>query len=135
MTLWELHDGRQQIGPLDEEHVVRMIFAGLPPTTWVRRAGDPTWVALSTYYPFAMAIERMRPPPSLVIQGHYYPQQTGTGRSLAGRTASSAVRIVGMLVFLCGAVGMIPGCAIGGPVGAIAMAVIAIVGLVLMRVE
>lgn len=55
-TTWEIHDGQQQVGPLDEEHVLRMIAAGLPATTVVRPAGAEEWRNVRTHAPFAIAM-------------------------------------------------------------------------------
>jgi ribosomal protein L40E len=55
--MWELHDGTEQVGPLDEEHVLRMIRDGLPPNTLVRPVGKDAWKGLRAHAPFAMAIE------------------------------------------------------------------------------
>lgn len=57
-TTWEIHDGQQQVGPLDEEHVLRMIAAGLAEGSLVRPSGTAQWVALRSHAPFAMALER-----------------------------------------------------------------------------
>ena len=62
MQSWELHDGKVQIGPLEEDHVVRMIEAGLPVETLVRPVGQDAWKALRTHAPFAMALERLTGP-------------------------------------------------------------------------
>lgn len=40
MSTWELHDGKEQVGPCDEDHVVRMIQHGIPANTLIRRAGE-----------------------------------------------------------------------------------------------
>lgn len=57
-TTWEIHDGKAQIGPLDEEHVLRMIAAGLPDGMLVRPAGSEAWVALRAHPAFAFAVEK-----------------------------------------------------------------------------
>jgi hypothetical protein len=54
---WELHDGAAQVGPLAEDHVVRMILAGIPESTLVRPAGSEKWKSLRAHAPFAMALE------------------------------------------------------------------------------
>jgi|HubBroStandDraft_6_1064221.scaffolds.fasta_scaffold505855_1 hypothetical protein len=58
MPDWELHDGKEQIGPLDEDHVLRMIAGGLPETTVVRPVGSQKWKSLRAHAPFAIALER-----------------------------------------------------------------------------
>lgn len=55
---WELHDGAAQVGPLTEDHVLRMIAAGIPATTLVRPAGSEKWKSLRAHAPFAMALDR-----------------------------------------------------------------------------
>ena len=62
MAGWDLYDGKAQVGPLDEEHVLRMVGAGLPAETLVRRVGQSNWESLQTHAPFAMAIERRAEP-------------------------------------------------------------------------
>ncbi len=54
---WELHDGAAQVGPLAEDHVLRMIAAGIPETTLIRPAGSEKWKSLRAHAPFAMALE------------------------------------------------------------------------------
>lgn len=56
MATWELHDGREQIGPLVEEHVLRMIAQGLPETVLIRAVGEQGWRGIRTHAPFAMAL-------------------------------------------------------------------------------
>lgn len=67
---WEIHDGNEQVGPLDEDHVVRMIAEGLPATVLVRPAGKDKWKNIRSHAPFAMALEARgaaagAPPPSV----------------------------------------------------------------------
>lgn len=56
--MWHLHDGKAQIGPLDEDHVLRMIDAGLPAETLAKEIDAEKWISLRGYPAFAMAIER-----------------------------------------------------------------------------
>ncbi len=56
--MWELHDGAKQIGPLDDEHIIPLIRAGLPATAVVRRVGETDWRGLRTHPPFAVALEQ-----------------------------------------------------------------------------
>ena len=58
MAMWELHDGKQQVGPLEEEHVIRMIAAGLPEATMIRPAGAENWKSIRAHAPFAIALEQ-----------------------------------------------------------------------------
>jgi hypothetical protein len=71
---WELHDGAAQVGPLAEDHVLRMIAAGIPESTLIRPAGSEKWKSLRAHAPFAMALERrastlavVAPPPSPAV--------------------------------------------------------------------
>lgn len=68
MGLWELQDGKEQLGPLEEDHVVRMIAAGLPATTRVRPAGKETWKMIGAHEPFAVALAGVvvRPAPAAI---------------------------------------------------------------------
>lgn len=52
---WELHDGKAAVGPLNEEHVIRMIRHGIPAETVCRRVGEPEWRSLRSHAPFAVA--------------------------------------------------------------------------------
>jgi hypothetical protein len=56
-TWWEIHDGQRQMGPLEEEHVLRMIAAGLPAAAMVRPAGEDIWKNVRAHAPFAIAID------------------------------------------------------------------------------
>ena len=58
MPRWELNDGQAQTEPHDEDHVIRMIQAGLPEATLVRAEGTENWKGLRSHVPFAMALER-----------------------------------------------------------------------------
>jgi hypothetical protein len=58
MPQWELHDGQQQVGPLEEDHVIRMIEAGLPDSALVRAVGETDWRGPRSHAPFAAALER-----------------------------------------------------------------------------
>jgi len=71
---WEIHDGAQVVGPLEEDHVIRMITQGLPETVVVRPEGAPTWTGIRAHAPFAVALEQrgapVRPvPPAVAIAG------------------------------------------------------------------
>jgi hypothetical protein len=69
MATWELHDGNQQVGPLEEDHVVRMIAAGLPETTLIRPVGFQKWKNLRAHAAFAMALERAATASSMASAG------------------------------------------------------------------
>jgi hypothetical protein len=56
-AMWEMHDGTAQIGPLDEDHVLRMIAHGIPAATVCRPVGASQWKSLRVHAPFAVAIE------------------------------------------------------------------------------
>ncbi len=58
MAMWELHDGEVQVGPHDDDRVVRMIVAGLPEATLLRVAGSEEWKSLRTHAPFALALSK-----------------------------------------------------------------------------
>lgn len=62
-TRWEVHDGSQVVGPLDEDHVLRMIGQGLPETVVVRPEGKEKWKGIRSHAPFAVALEQR------VVQG------------------------------------------------------------------
>ena len=58
MAMWELHDGEVQVGPHDDDRVLRMIVAGLPEATLVRAVGSEEWKSLRTHAPFALALSK-----------------------------------------------------------------------------
>jgi hypothetical protein len=130
---WELHDGTQQVGPLEEDHVVRMIAAGLPAQTVIRRTGESEWRSVRSHAPFAIAIGQRagyQAPP----QGHSAPVHVPQPQQVVYRQAPresgsmTVVRIVGTSIFVIGLVGTIPGCVAGGPLGFCAAAVVMIFG-------
>lgn len=57
MVRWELSDGREQMGPFDEDQVVRLIGSGLSDATLIRPEGDPVWKGLREHQGFARALE------------------------------------------------------------------------------
>jgi hypothetical protein len=63
MATWEIDNGNERVGPLEEEHVLRMIAEGLPEAVLVRPAGAEAWGALRSHGPFAAALERRSPAP------------------------------------------------------------------------
>jgi hypothetical protein len=77
---WELNDGKEHVGPLDEEHVLRMIGEGLPEGTLVRPEGKGQWKNLRVHAPFALALEQraasQQPPAPL---GYAAPQHPPPG--------------------------------------------------------
>ena len=84
MGTWELHDGKEPTGPLDEGHVVRLICEGLPETTVARPVGKQQWKSLRIHAPFAIALEaraaptaqpRNEPAPSPQIVLHAAPEK------------------------------------------------------------
>jgi hypothetical protein len=58
MGNWFLNDGANEVGPNEEDHVLRMIAAGLPESTLIRAEGSEAWKGLRSHAPFAMALER-----------------------------------------------------------------------------
>jgi hypothetical protein len=74
MATWELYDGKAQIGPLEEDHVIRMIAAGMPANTMIRQTGSEDWKGLRSHAPFAMAIEQAQGS-SLVSPGFPAPRE------------------------------------------------------------
>lgn len=78
MSTWELHDGRAQVGPVDEQHVLRMIAEGLPENTVVRQVGEADWRSLRSHARFAVALgQRAAPAPAMAPQGYPQPQAFG----------------------------------------------------------
>jgi len=137
MPAWELHDGSEQAGPFEEDHVVRMILHGIPPGTLARRVGTEDWKGLRTHAPFAMALEKLVPASQEDGKGGGGDREELASQEpgLAARTAASSVRIIGALVLVFGLVGTIPGCIFGGPVGFLVAMVAAVLGLLITRVE
>lgn len=56
MVRWEMHDGCDQVGPLEEDHVLRMIASGIPEETVIRAEGEEEWRGLRSHAPFAIAL-------------------------------------------------------------------------------
>lgn len=54
---WEISDGTDQVGPFDEDHVIRMIAAGLDDGSLVRENGGE-WKRPRSHLAFAQAFER-----------------------------------------------------------------------------
>lgn len=128
---WELHDGVAQVGPLEEDHVLRMIWAGLPAQTVVRQVGEAPWRSPRTHAPFAIALDQkaasmapqqgypqpyhppqpypLAPPPPQVVVVREGPPERSAGIMV--------VRVIGGALFVGGIVGTIPGCIAAGPVG------------------
>jgi hypothetical protein len=57
MRNWEVHDGEREVGPVDEQRVLRMIADGLPATAMVRAVGKDEWRRIRTHAPFAAALD------------------------------------------------------------------------------
>ncbi len=96
--MWELHDGQQQAPSHDEAHVLRMIAAGLPPSTLVRRAGTEEWKGLRTHAPFAMALDQRGARPAATTtaaQGHATNPYTLAGACIMAGAVFLAV-VVGL---------------------------------------
>jgi len=150
---WELNDGAGQVGPLEEDHVIRMLTHGIPEHTVVRRVGEAEWRSPRTHAPFAIALGQraaMVPiaqpqqaypqQPYQPPQGYYpappppqtvYLQRVEPERSLGG----SFVRVIGALIVVCSVVGMIPGCLVGGPLTVVILLVVMVLGLLMARAE
>jgi hypothetical protein len=60
MAEWELSDGVGQVGPLDEDQVIRMLQHGVPTQTVVRAVGETEWRSPRSHAPFAIAIEQAK---------------------------------------------------------------------------
>lgn len=103
MTNWELHDGTAQIGPLDENHVVRMINAGLPVNTMVRQVGTEEWRTLRSHAPFAIALEGQMAVRETAAQ---VAPITGVGRS-ASPTLPTAAKGLSVPFLVGGALALI----------------------------
>lgn len=112
MGQWELNDGTGQVGPLEEDHVTRMVSAGIPEHTVVRQVGESEWRSLRTHAPFAIALVQRAAsapagaPPVAAIAPSAQPQrpvtieQTGKGWKLA-----QALGVIGCVFGVLGACG------------------------------
>ena len=133
-TRWELHDGAAQTGPLDEDHVVRMIGAGLPATTMVRPEGREKWKPVGSHMPFAEAMARAVPaapswgPPPQWAQVPVPVQAQQQARIVAG---SGSFVGGGCLVQGLGLFAPVVGFLLGGGVGA-AIGLVVLLALLLV---
>jgi hypothetical protein len=105
MAQWELHDGQAQVGPLDEDHVLRMIAHGIPAETVVRRVGEPDWRSLRSHPAFAVALERktsapVAAPPAVVAGLLPVPAKPAMSRQTIALVAGGAVAVVAVVVAL-----------------------------------
>jgi hypothetical protein len=145
--LWELHDGTDQVGPLEEAHVIAMIRNGIPSDIVVRRVGDTDWNSLRSHAPFAIALGQIAaasgPPPVVApvyvdappIQIRDEGPSAGDVARVGAGVLLSATRIVGALLFVGGVLGTVPGCLVGSFAGLGAALVVAIVGLIMTRIK
>lgn len=120
MAAWELHDGTEQIGPLDEEHVLRMIGDGLSAKTMIRPVGKETWKGLRSYAPFAMAVEAREgvqpaPDPPAPAPAVHAPQPFQVApkphRAPESVTTWIGVGLTLLVFFICGIGGLQKACA------------------------
>lgn len=126
MSRWELNDGRAAVGPLDEEHVLRMIAAGLPEATVVRREGAAEWQAIRSHAPFALGLAARSAQPA--VPAHAPPMQAPPVR--ASRVYKSDFIGIGCLTQGLGVLCLIVGFAAGGMLGALLGAAVLFVCLV-----
>lgn len=87
MASWDLHDGEEQAGPFDEDHVVRMIQHGIPATTLVRQLGTEDWKGLRSHPPFALALA--------AVEGGAVRPNVAPPQRLLSRRRSAAFWLVG----------------------------------------
>lgn len=110
-TRWELHDGAAQTGPLDEDHVVRMIGAGLPATTMVRPEGDGKYRPIGSHLPFAEGFQRLaRSQAASVAAAPSLPREAAPSRRMSkidttggGCFAQGLGVLIGLMAFGSGA--------------------------------
>lgn len=105
MVRWELSDGREQMGPFDEDQVVRLIGSGLSDATLIRPEGDPVWRGLREHPGFARALEHRgaRPsqasPPAYAPPGPYPAAPASSSPALSGAALVQAC-IIGAVVIV-----------------------------------
>ena len=131
---WELHDGNEQVGPLDESQVLTMIRDGLPARAIVRPEGKEAWKGLRAHAPFAMALEAREAgdaiPPPMPIAAPLLPAALPAryGRRIAKSSFLGLGCVVQGLGFMAPGLGFMFGGIIGAAFGLILFLILIIAG-------